>query len=107
MSPSEIIQQMPEYFLPQQAGNLNATYVFDLSGSEGGSFWVTIANSQVTTGTGTAPQPATVTFTMTDQTFVAIMTGVTNPVMAYMQGSVKIAGDLGIASRLSTLFRRP
>lgn len=106
MTPAEIFQQLPTYFQPDQAGNLNATYFFDLSGPNGGQYWVKIENGKVATSSGTVPDP-TVTFTMADTVFVDVIEGRLNPIMAFMQGQLKFSGDQSVAMRLTSLFKRP
>lgn len=42
------------------------------------------------------------TIIVSDETFVALQKGETNPPMAFMQGLVKIQGDMGLAMRIGT-----
>ena len=105
-TPAEIFQELPKYFQPDQAGTATITYAFDLTGPDGGQWWVAIANGQCTSGSGPATNP-TVTFSAADQVFVDVIEGKVNPTMAYMQGQLKIQGDLGTAARLTSLFKRP
>jgi putative sterol carrier protein len=47
------------------------------------------------------------TLTMTAQDYVDMTMGKLNGQMAFMSGKLKIAGDMGLAMKLQTLFKRP
>jgi len=49
------------------------------------------------------PEGASVTITASDDDFVAIMTGKMNSQQAFMQGKLKISGNMGLAMKLSVL----
>src|SRR3990170_1209125 len=57
----EIFDAMSNRFLPEQAGDLNATILFDLSGEGGGQWLLTVANRQATVTRDAIPNP-TMTF---------------------------------------------
>ena len=57
ITPQAIVDQMPEYFLPEKAGNTNAGIQFDLSGDQGGKYWVKIADGAATSGQGDVENP--------------------------------------------------
>ena len=88
---------------PQQLGETNAVVVFDLSGEEGGQWTATIADGQlnITEGVSASSQ---VTFKMQAADFVALVNGTMNPIAAFMQGRIKVEGDMGVAMKLQTLF---
>jgi len=100
----QIVEQMPTYFLPEKAGNSNATYQLDLS--DGGSYWLKIADGQATSGEGAAENP-NVTLTAKSDDFAKIFTGKLDPTIAFMQGKLKLKGDMGLATKMQSMFRRP
>jgi putative sterol carrier protein len=102
----QLFAQMPTYFDATKAGNINATYQFDLSGPQGGTWWVKIANGQAESGVGAIENPMT-TFAADAQDYVNIALGQLNATMAFMQGESKIKGDMGLAMKLQSFFKLP
>ena len=100
----QIVEQMPNYFLPEKAGNTNATYQFDLS--DGGAYWLRIADGQATSGEGASENP-NVTMTAKGDDYAKIFTGRLDPMIAFMQGKLKVKGDMGLATKLQSMFKRP
>ncbi len=101
----EIFDAMSNRFLPEQAGDLNATILFDLSGEGGGQWLLTVANGQATVTRDAVPNP-TMTFIADASDYVAIIGGQLNPMQAFMQGKVKVKGDMSLAIRLMSFFKR-
>lgn len=100
----QIVDQMPAYFQPDKAGGTVATYQFDLS--DGGAYWLKIENGQATSGEGAA-ETANVTMTAKGEDFTKIFTGKLDPTIAFMQGKLKIKGDMGLATKMQSMFRHP
>jgi putative sterol carrier protein len=106
ITPQLIVEQMPEYFLPDKAGGTNAGIQFDLSGEQAGKYWVRIADGKATSGEGETENP-NLTLLTDSRDFVQIFTGKMDPTAAFMQGKLKIKGDMGLAIKFQTMFRRP
>ncbi len=105
MNAAEIFAQMPEAFLAEKAGNLSATFQFNLSGEEGGDWAVTVADGACTVVEGQADKPD-VTIGMDAGDFAEMISGDLQPVVAFMQGKIKLQGDTSLALRLQELFAR-
>ncbi len=88
---------------PQKLAGLDATFLFELSGEGGGQWTVAVADNKINVTEGAAADPTT-TFKMTAADFVAMTNGELNPVAAFMQGKIKVEGDMSVAMRLQTLF---
>ena len=88
---------------PEKAAGLNATYQFDLSGE---SWTLKIADGAPTLSPGPAQSPNTTLIASTDD-WMNIATGKLNPVSAFMQQKLKVKGDMGLAMRMQSMFRRP
>lgn len=106
VTPAQLFERMPEYFQAEKAGTTNATIQFDLSGEQGGKWWVKIADGTCTSGTGDIETP-NLTLIADAGDAVKILTGQMDGTSAFMQGKLKLKGDMGLAMRLTSLFRRP
>ncbi len=82
---------------------INGVMLFDLSGGGGGQWTLTLKDEGVTVEGGKTATP-NVTFSMAAQDFIAIANGTLNPVSAFMQGKVRVSGDMGLAMRLQSLL---
>ena len=106
VTPDMVVGAMPEYFVPEKAGNTNASIQFDLSGELAGKHFIKIADGQATSGQGEIESP-NLTMLADSGDFVKIFTGKLDPTAAFMSGKLKIKGDMGLAMRMQTMFRMP
>ena len=88
---------------PAKVEGLDAVILFDLSGEGGGKWTATIAGGEVTVEEGETASP-TMTLSMAGQDLVALSNGELNPVAAFMQGRIKVAGDMSLALRLQNIL---
>jgi putative sterol carrier protein len=107
MTPDQIVEAMPEYLIVEKAGSTDATIQFDLSGDAGGKWWLKIHDGKAESGKGDAPEPPKLTLLADSRDWVNIMTGKLDGTSAFMQGKLKIKGDMGLAIKMQSLFRRP
>jgi putative sterol carrier protein len=101
----EAFAQMPNVFNKEAAKGLDAVYQFDLSGDGGGKWFVTIKNDTCDVKEGSHPSP-NITISMTAQDYLDMTSGKANGQMLFMSGRLKIAGDLGLALRMQTIFQQ-
>lgn len=88
---------------PEVAESINNSYQFDLTG-DGGGKWVvdlTEAGGKVFEG---EKEDAGVIVTMTADDFLALVTGKLNGQMAFLQGKLKIKGDMSLALKLQEVL---
>ncbi|TMD26815.1 MAG: SCP2 sterol-binding domain-containing protein [Chloroflexi bacterium] len=107
MTPDQIVEAMPNFLIAEKAGSTNAVIAFDLSGDGGGKWWVHIQDGKAESGKGEPGSPANLTLQADAGDWVKIMTGKLDGTAAFMQGKLKIKGDMGLAIKMQTLFRRP
>jgi len=100
---AQIFPTMCERFIPAKAEGLNAIIQFDLSGDNGGLYWLRIAEGTCESGEGQAENPKMTLKAQADDWF-AVSTGAMNPMQAFMSGKIKIQGDMSMAMKLQTLF---
>jgi len=106
MTPKDIFAEMPSQLDQNAAKGVNATIQFNLSGENGGQWYVAIKDGTAAVSEGTAPS-ANMTMTMAANDYVDMTTGKLNGQMAFMSGKLKISGDMGLAMKMQTLFKRP
>lgn len=104
MTPEDIFARMAAGFDENAAKGLNATIQFNLSGDDGGGWFVTVKDGKVSVNKGSASSP-NMTMAMTAQDYVDMNTGKLNPQMAFMSGKLKISGDMGLAMKMQALFK--
>ena len=98
-----IFPAMVDRFIPEKADGINATIAFDLSGDNGGSFWIRVADGVAEFGEG-ARSDAAMTVKASADDWHAVATGQTNAMQAFMTGKLKIMGDMGLAMKMQTMF---
>ena len=106
MTPQEIFDRMPASLKPDAAQGMNATIQFNLSGDNGGQWYVTIKDGKAEVSKGTASSP-NMTLSRSAQDYVDMTLGKLNGQMAFMSGKLKISGDMGLAMKMQSLFERP
>jgi putative sterol carrier protein len=107
LTPDEYVQALPQYLIPEKAGTTKATIQFELTGENAGKWWAKIHDGKAESGKGDAPDAANLTVIADSGDFVKIMTGQMDPMSAFMSRKLQIKGDMGLAVKLQTLFRRP
>lgn len=88
---------------PARLQGINGIMLFDLSGEGGGKWTLTLKDEDVKLEEGETASP-NATFAIDAQDFIAIANGELNPVSAFMQGKVKVSGDMALAMRLQSLL---
>ena len=106
VTPDQVVGEMPGYFVPEKAGNTTAAIQFDLTGDNAGKRFIKIADGKATSGAGEVENP-NLTLIADSEDFVKIFTGGLDPTAAFMSGKLKIKGDMGLAIRMQSMFRRP
>ncbi|HYV57868.1 MAG TPA: SCP2 sterol-binding domain-containing protein, partial [Candidatus Nitrosopolaris sp.] len=82
------------------------TIQFNLAGDGGGEWYVSIKDGKAEVVKGKAPAP-NMTLSMSAQDYVDMIMGKLNGQMAFMSGKLKISGDMGLAMKMQSLFKRP
>ena len=101
----DVIESLPDVFLPEKAGSAKAKIQFSLTGEGGGEWVLDVADGQCQVEPGVAPQ-SDVTVTMSSDDFVALYSNQLNPVQAFMGGKIKVAGNVGLVMQLLNWFKR-
>lgn len=88
---------------PAKIGGMNATYQFDITGDNGGTWHVKIADGKAEVASGPAENP-NITLTATDENWLQIITGKLSGQTAFLTGKLKIKGDMSLAMKLQSVF---
>ena len=107
MSPTarEMLEAMPDAFLPDKAGDATALIQLDLAGDDGGAWLLDISDGECNVREEKASK-SDVTVTMDADDFVALYSNKLNPVQAFMSGRIKVAGNVGMVMQLLNWFDR-
>jgi putative sterol carrier protein len=99
----ESFDAMPGRFKPDRAQGVKAIIQYDITGQDGGTYHVDIADGKCAMKDGPAAVP-NLTLTMAAQDWLDMVSGKLNGQMAFMSGKLKIKGDMGLAMKLAGMF---
>ena len=100
----EMMNRMPKAFLPEKAGDVEAVIQYHLTGEEAGDWIVRIGDGKCEVERGETDD-ATMTLFADSQDYKDVVTGRTNAMQAFMQGKLKLAGDLNLAMKFMNYFK--
>ncbi len=104
ISIEKLMSRMPKAFLPEKAADANVVIQYRLSGVEAGDWIVTIKDGTCTAERGVAENP-TLTLTADSQVYKDVVTGKANPMKVFMDGGLKLGGDLNLAMKFMNWFK--
>jgi putative sterol carrier protein len=99
----EFFQLLPSRLDLDAAEDLDAVYQFDLSGTQGGQYILTIRQGTCQVAEGTHEDP-NVVLSMAGEDCIKILKGQLSGPAVAMSGRLKISGDIGLAMQLKALF---
>jgi putative sterol carrier protein len=102
-SVAEVFEAMPKYFVPEAAAGMNAVIQLELTGEGGGLWHITVADQQVKVAEGQAANPK-MTLKMASADYLAMINGDANAMQMFMQGKVKVGGDMSLAMKMQSIF---
>jgi len=102
-TPADVFDGMRKSFKSDKAQGVHAKYQWNISGPDGGGWWIAIDDGKCEMGRGKIDN-ADVTFEVSDQDWVAISNGKLGGTWAFMSGRLKITGPQSIAKKLDAMF---
>ena len=100
---AEIFEAMPTVFNPAAAAGLNKTFQWNITGEQSGVYAFKVHDGVCEPVPGGVDKPD-VTFTVSDQDWIALTEGKLDAQNAFFSGKLKIAGDMGLALKVPQLF---
>jgi putative sterol carrier protein len=102
-TPQGVFDAMRGSFQPAKAKGVHARYQWDLSGPNGGEWWIEVNDGTYKMGKGKISNPS-VTFIAKDKDWVAICHDQLSGTWAYMTGRLKVRGNQAVARKLGEIF---
>lgn len=99
----ELFDELPRHFDPAAWGATDAVLQFNITGPEEGTWRAEVLNGSLTMKEGAADKPD-LTVTCDSRDLLAIVNGELNAVSAFMQGRLKIDGNMSLAMKLQGLL---
>ena len=102
-TPQDVFDGMRQSFRADKAKGLNVRYQFNLSGPNGGDWFIDVSDGKFKMARGRIENP-NVTYITSDKDWVALSNGDLGGPWAFMTGRLKIRGDRGLAKKLGEIF---
>jgi putative sterol carrier protein len=102
-TPQQVFDGMRQSFQADKAKGVHAKYQWQLSGPNGGEWWIDVNDGTFKMGRGKIDNP-TVTFITSDNDWVAMSNGKLKGTWAFMTGRLKVHGPQSVARKLDEIF---
>jgi putative sterol carrier protein len=102
-TPQQVFDGMRQSFQAAKAKGVHARYQWELSGPNGGEWWIDVNDGTFKMGRGKVDNPS-VTFVTSDKNWVALSNGTLGGKWAYFTGRLKIRGSQSLARKLDEIF---
>ncbi|KAJ3093174.1 hypothetical protein HK102_003582 [Quaeritorhiza haematococci] len=101
-----VMKSTPAKQRATQVSKVKAVFAFDITNASGKtqSWFVDMKNGEGAVGAGKPAGKADMVVLVTDKDFIEIAAGKLNPQKAFMQGKLKIKGNMGLATKLTTVL---
>jgi len=104
-TPTTVFAEIASRLNEDKAKKINASYLFDIGGPDGGKWLVDLTKTSDWLQKCDESATAQCTITIPNgEDWVSLAHGKLNPTMAFMQGKIKVKGDMGLALKLQTLL---
>jgi putative sterol carrier protein len=102
-TPQQVFDGMRQNFQANKAKGVHARYQWELSGPNGGEWWIDVNDGNYKMGKGKIDNPS-VTFITSDADWVAMSNGKLKGTWAFMTGRLKVRGSQAVARKLNEIF---
>lgn len=102
----DIIDRAPAAFVAERAAGMDVAIQVHLEGNGGGDWFATIQDQKLEISKGIHFSP-NLTVQAKAQDVLDIYQGKLDAMRAFMQGKLRVSGDMGLAMRLIGVFKMP
>lgn len=102
---TELMEKMPGAFIPEKAAGVDAVIHFKFTGAEAGEWNAVIKDGKCEVAQGIPRKQPTMTLTADSGDYIKLFTGELDGMQAFMQGKIKLGGDLNLAMKLMQMFK--
>jgi len=102
-TPQQVFDGMRQSFQANKAKGVHARYQWELSGPNGGEWWIDVNDGTYKMGKGKIDNPS-VTFITSDADWVSMSNGKLKGTWAFMTGRLKVHGSQAVARKLNEIF---
>ena len=102
-TPQQVFDGMRQSFQADKAKGVHARYQWELSGPNGGQWWIEVNDGKFKMERGKIDNP-NVTFVASDNTWVALSNGTLKGTWAVLTGRLKVRGSQSLARKLDEIF---
>jgi len=102
-TPQQAFAAMRQSLPANNAKGVHARYQWELSGPNGGEWWIDVNDGTYKIGQGKIDNPS-VTFITSDADWVAMSNGKLKGTWAYLTGRLKVRGSQAVARKLNEIF---
>lgn len=99
-----LMSRMPKAFIPEKATGVDAVIQYHLTGEEASDWIITIKDGECMVEKGVAEDPK-MTLSADSADYKDVILGKVNGMNAFMEGKLKLAGDLNLAMKLTSFFK--
>jgi putative sterol carrier protein len=102
-TPQQVFDGMRQSFQAEKAKGVHVRYQWELSGPNGGEWWIDVNDGTFKMGKGKIDNPS-VTFITSDNDWVAMSNGTLKGTWAFLTGRLKVRGPQSVARKLDEIF---
>src|SRR6266481_7922038 len=102
-TPQQVFDGMRQSFRADKAKGVHARYQWQLSGPNGGDWWIDVNDGTFKMGMGKIDNPS-VTFITSDKDWVAMSNGKLKGTWAFVTGRLKVRRPQSVARKLDEIF---
>ncbi len=102
---ANIMERMPGAIIPEKAAGVDSVIHFKFTGAEPGEWNAVIKDGKAEVARGIPHFKPNMTLSADSSDFVKIFTGEMDGMQAFMQGKIKLQGDLNLAMKMMQMFK--
>ncbi len=100
----QLVYNHEKAFRPEKAEDVNVIIQYHLTGEESGDYIIEIKDGVCKVSEGVAEKP-TMSLTADGRDLADVLLGKANGMQYFMNGKLKLAGDLNLAMKLTSFFK--